>query len=199
MTLLVGLGNPGARYADTRHNVGWRVVELLARRWRARPEPGSPTYRAWSAERPAGPQARPVHLLVPLTFMNLSGAAIADWREAHGLEADDLLVVADDVYLPFGALRLRREGSSGGHRGLESIEAALGHREYARLRIGVGAAEDSGALREHVLEGFDADEAAVIDEVLERAADAAECWVREGPTAAMNRFNRRARKEDSTT
>lgn len=199
MALVIGLGNPGTRYARTRHNVGWRVVEILARRWKAEPEAAPPSARAWGADPAAGPGARRVHLLVPLTFMNLSGAALADWRGAHGLEADELLVVTDDVYLPLGTLRLRREGSSGGHRGLESIEAAIGHREYARLRIGVGPAESSGELREHVLEEFDTDEAGVIDEVLERAADAVECWVREGPTVAMNRFNRRARKEDSTT
>ncbi|HEY6866492.1 MAG TPA: aminoacyl-tRNA hydrolase [Candidatus Eisenbacteria bacterium] len=199
MALVIGLGNPGSRYARTRHNVGWRVVEILARRWKADPEEGPASVRAWRADRVADPPSRPVHLLLPQTFMNLSGETVADWRAEHDLEADDLLVVSDDVYLPLGTLRLRREGSSGGHRGLESIEAALGHRGYARLRVGVGAAGSSGELREHVLEEFDAEEAAVIDEVLERAADAVECWVREGPTAAMNRFNRRTPKEDSTT
>ena len=194
MALVVGLGNPGAPFARTRHNVGWRVVELLVRRWRARPEPWLPRYRAWSAEL----GSRAVQLLTPLTFMNLSGAALAAWRERHGLESGDLLVVADDVYLPFGSLRLRRSGSSGGHRGLESIEAELGGREYARLRIGVGAAQHSAALREHVLKEFEQEDEAAVDQVLELAAAAVECWVREGATAAMNRFNRRVPKEDST-
>jgi PTH1 family peptidyl-tRNA hydrolase len=196
VALVVGLGNPGARYARTRHNVGWRVIEILARRWRARPEAGTPAYRAWRATLEAGAGAITVHLLEPLTFMNLSGAALAEWREQHG--ADELLVVTDDVYLPLGTLRLRVEGSSGGHRGLESIEGMLGRRDYARLRIGVNAAASSDALREHVLEEFEADEEALVEETLERAADAVECWVREGATTAMNRFNRRAPKEDST-
>ena len=111
MALVVGLGNPGARYARTRHNVGWRVIEILARRWRARPETGTPAYRAWRATLESGAGARTVHLLEPLTFMNLSGTALAEWQEQHG--ADELLVVADDVYLPLGTLRLRVEGSSG--------------------------------------------------------------------------------------
>jgi len=198
VALVVGLGNPGAHYARTRHNVGWRVVEILARRWKARPDPGAPSYRAWSADPGSGLDPKPVHLLTPLTFMNLSGTALADWKERHGLEFGDLLVVADDVYLPFGALRLRLEGTSGGHRGLESIEAGLGTRRYARLRLGVGAAERSDVLREHVLEEFEREEEAAVDDVLELAADAVECWLREGATAAMNRFNRRVPKEDST-
>jgi len=194
VALVVGLGNPGSRHALTRHNVGWRVVEILARRWKARPDTGTAAYRAWSAEVSSGA----VQLLTPLTFMNLSGEALAEWRERHGFETVDLLVVTDDVYLPFGTLRFRLEGSSGGHRGLESIEAALGTRDYARLRIGVGAALDSASLREHVLEEFEEADEAAVDEILELAADAVECWVREGATTAMNRFNRKVRKEDST-
>lgn len=194
MALVVGLGNPGAPFARTRHNVGWRVVEILVRRWHARPDERSPLYRAWGAGRNTGT----VHLLTPLTFMNLSGTALTAWSGRHGLENAELLVVADDVYLPFGSLRLRRSGSSGGHRGLESVEAALGGRDYARLRIGVGAAEQSGALREHVLKEFEAEDEAAVDEVLELAADAVESWADEGATAAMNRFNRRAPREDST-
>jgi PTH1 family peptidyl-tRNA hydrolase len=108
---------------------------------------------------------------------------------------EDLLVVSDDVYLPLGVLRLRSRGSSGGHRGLESVEGALGTREFARLRIGVGAAESSAHMREHVLEEFSADEQPVVDEAVLRAADAVECWVAEGMRRAMNRFNRRAGKE----
>jgi PTH1 family peptidyl-tRNA hydrolase len=194
VALVLGLGNPGAPFARTRHNVGWRVVEILVRRWHARPDERSPLYHAWTAGRGGGT----VHLLTPLTFMNLSGAALTAWTERHGLEPGELLVVADDVYLPFGSLRLRRSGSSGGHRGLESVEAALGGREYARLRVGVGAAEHAGALREHVLREFEAEDEGAVDEVLERAADAVQAWAEEGATAAMNRFNRRAPKEDST-
>jgi PTH1 family peptidyl-tRNA hydrolase len=106
-----------------------------------------------------------------------------------------MLVVVDDIYLPVGRLRLRASGSSGGHRGIESLEQVVGT-GFARLRIGVGAAADPAGLREHVLDEFEVEEETVVDEALERAADAVECWVAEGPLAAMNRFNRRIRKEE---
>ena len=192
MALVLGLGNPGARYARTRHNAGWRVLERLVGRWGAAPAGEHDTWRAWHAER----EGRPVDLVVPLTFMNLSGSALEAWRERHGLEPADLLVVVDDVYLPVGMLRLRATGSSGGHRGLESIEQVLGP-GFARLRIGVGAAEDAAAWREHVLDECGGDEDAAVDEALERAADAVECWVADGLIAAMNRFNRRIGREES--
>jgi PTH1 family peptidyl-tRNA hydrolase len=190
VALVLGLGNPGARYARTRHNVGWRVLERLVGRWVARPAGGHDTWRAWRAER----SGRAVDLVVPLTYMNASGAALESWRERHGLEPGELLVVVDDVYLPVGSLRMRVAGSSGGHRGLESLEAVVG-REFARLRVGVGAA-DAAELREHVLDEFDEDEKTVVDEAIERAADAVECWLDEGALAAMNRFNRRTRMEE---
>jgi len=192
--LVLGLGNPGRRYARTRHNVGWRVVESLAGRWRAAPGEATEAYRSWRAEA----RGREVDLLVPLTFMNRSGAALEAWRERHGLEKDGLLVLVDDVYLPVGALRLRGLGSSGGHQGLESIEGTLGTREYARLRIGVGASE-SARLEEHVLEEPPRDEEETLAEALARAADAVECWIGEGLLVAMNRFNRKARKEVEET
>jgi peptidyl-tRNA hydrolase, PTH1 family len=192
VALVLGLGNPGPRYARTRHNVGWRVLERLVGRWDARPAGSHDTWRAWCAER-AG---RAVDLVVPLTYMNASGAVLEAWRERHGLDPAELLVVVDDVYLPVGSLRMRVAGSSGGHRGLESLEAVVG-REFSRLRIGVGAAGDAAGLREHVLDEFAEDERTVVDEAIERAADAAECWLDEGALAAMNRFNRRIRMEES--
>lgn len=193
MAVVFGLGNPGPRYAETRHNVGWQVVETLAGRWRARRQPDADTYRWWSAE-PAG---RAVALVEPLTFMNASGDAVAEWRERHGLATEALLVVLDDVYLPLGTLRLRSGGSSGGHRGLASVEAALGTREVARLRVGVGAAASSGELREHVLDTFAPEEREAAQAAIGQAADAVECWLGDGIVAAMNRFNRRAPKEVS--
>ena len=192
MPLVLGLGNPGARYARTRHNAGWRVVEILAERWRAAPAEGAATYRAWRAERPGGA----VDLLQPLTYMNLSGEALAAWRDRHELDPEALLVVSDDVYLPIGTIRIRAGGSSGGHRGLESLEATLGHREFARLRIGVGAI-DSARLREHVLDEPDEEESEAYEASLVTAAEAAECWVDSGLLVAMNRYNRRVRKEVS--
>jgi PTH1 family peptidyl-tRNA hydrolase len=191
VAVVFGLGNPGPRYHATRHNVGFRVVDVLVRRSGAVPAPATPEYRAWRGVL-AG---RGVDLVQPSTFMNRSGEALAAWRERHGLESESLLVVADDVYLPFGVLRLRARGSSGGHRGLESIESALGTGDYPRLRVGVGAAEDAAALREHVLETLDDDEAAQALEAEARAADAVECWIERGLLDAMNRFNRRTTKE----
>ncbi len=190
MPLLVGLGNPGALYARTRHNMGWRVLDALDARWRAGAGETTTRYRS----RHGTPGGREVDLMWPLTFMNLTGEALEDWRERHALEPAELLVVSDDVYLPLGVLRMRPGGSSGGHRGLESIEASLASREFARLRLGVGHAA-APELREHVLESFAEDEEAIVTEVTTRAAEAAECWVLEGVTAAMNRFNRKADQE----
>lgn len=188
--LVVGLGNPGARYARTRHNVGWRVLATLEQRWKAAPGEGTELYRTRRAE-VAG---RGVELMWPLTYMNESGQAVAEWLARHPMQESEVLVVSDDVYLPTGTLRFRPQGSSGGHRGLESIEATLATRAFARLRIGVGHAA-AAELREHVLEGFDSEEEAVMEETIPRAADAVECWVSDGIETAMNRFNRKLDKE----
>lgn len=188
--LVVGLGNPGARYERTRHNVGWRVLAALEARWRCEPAESAPLYRTRRAE----VADRAVHLMWPLTYMNESGEALATWLAMHPSGESEVLVVSDDVYLPVGTLRFRPQGSSGGHRGLESIEQSLASRAFARLRIGVGQVDAAG-LREHVLEGFEPEEEAVMTEIVPRAAEAVECWVRDGIGAAMNRFNRRADKE----
>ena len=192
MPLVLGLGNPGRGYARTRHNVGWRVVERLVDRMAARPGASAVEYRAWRAT----VAEKEVDLVVPLTFMNRTGEALESWRGRHELSPGDLLAIADDVYLPAGMLRIRSHGSSGGHRGLESIEAVLGTREYARLRIGVGHA-DAAELRGHVLEAPAADEEELIDRALGQAADAVDSWICEGLIATMNRFNRKGRKEAS--
>jgi PTH1 family peptidyl-tRNA hydrolase len=188
--LVVGLGNPGARYARTRHNVGWWVLERLISRFRARVDPGTPSYRSWRCD-VAG---RDVTILAPLAFMNLSGEAIDAWRAEHQLEPESMLVICDDVYLPVGELRVRPQGSSGGHRGLQSIERALASLEFPRLRIGVGAVA-SGELREYVLDEPMDEERERLEQECDRAADAVECWLGEGILATMNRFNRRVRRE----
>jgi PTH1 family peptidyl-tRNA hydrolase len=189
--VVLGLGNPGARYERTRHNVGARVVEALVERWQARPADSAPEYRAWEAS----PGGRAAALLRTRVYMNESGRALAAWGARHPFDAAELLVVADDVYLPVGVLRLRPGGGSGGHRGLESVGETLGTREFARLRVGVGAAP-SEVLRDHVLEEFGAGEETEAAAAVIEAADAVECWIGEGMLAAMNRFNRRVRKED---
>ncbi|MGH3054548.1 MAG: aminoacyl-tRNA hydrolase, partial [Gaiellaceae bacterium] len=181
---------PGERNARTRHNVGWRVLAALEQRWRCESAERTELYTTRRAE----VADRNVVLMWPLTYMNESGQALVTWLEHNPTEESEVLVVSDDVYLPTGTIRFRPQGSSGGHRGLESIEASLATRGFARLRIGVG--ETQGAeLREHVLEGFEPDEEAVMEEVIPRAAEAVECWVIDGIGAAMNRFNRRANKE----
>ena len=186
MHLVVGLGNPGDRYVATRHNVAWHVLDTLAARHGAREAGRDTTWRA----REASIAGQPVVLLQPLTYMNLSGEALGAWREQRGQE-QELLVVSDDVYLPLGHVRVRTSGSSGGHRGLESIEAAVGGRDYARLRVGVGAAGSSAELKEHVLDEFAPEELPALAEAIRLAADVVECWVAEGAPSAMNRFNRR--------
>jgi PTH1 family peptidyl-tRNA hydrolase len=130
-----------------------------------------------------------VALLEPLTFMNLSGEALGAWTGGRPLDPAELLVVCDDVYLPVGRLRLRAAGSDGGHRGLRSVEEAVGTRGYARLRVGVGAAVSSAELKERVLAPPAPDEEELFEASLRRAAEAVECWLMEGVAVAMNRFN----------
>ena len=189
MALILCLGNPGERYARTRHNAGWQVLDALRRRLDARDGAHDPAYREWVAT----VRERDVALVQPLTFMNLSGAALAAWRERHPDDAD-LLVVTDDTYLPVGFLRIRGRGSSGGHRGLESVEQALGSVDYPRLRVGVGAVSSS-ELKQYVLDVPAAGEAGAMEEAIRVAADAVECWLEEGILAAMNRFNRKVPRE----
>ncbi|HUU10544.1 MAG TPA: aminoacyl-tRNA hydrolase [Phycisphaerae bacterium] len=186
MKLILGLGNPGKRYADTRHNVGWRVAELLVRRAGA---------TAWKEKFEAAvaeirPHGRRVVLARPLTFMNESGRAVRPLMDFWKLQADDLLVVLDDMALETGRVRLRAEGSDGGHNGLASIIAHLGHEAFARLRVGIGPAPAVEAHADFVLSPFTAQEQPAIEEAIAQAADAAECWIAEGTEAAMNRFNR---------
>ncbi len=189
MALVLCLGNPGERYARTRHNVGWQVLDALRTRLDAREGAREQEYREWVA----GVGEKRVALVQPLTFMNLSGAALTAWRERNP-DDGELLVVADDIYLPVGWLRIRRSGSSGGHRGLESIEQALASASYARLRVGVGAVKSEG-LKQYVLEEPAAAEAGAIEEAIRVAADAVQCWLEEGILAAMNRFNRKVPRE----
>lgn len=193
MRLVVGLGNPGARYARTRHNVAWLVFDALVARHAGTAGETGATYRT----RRIATGGTEMVLLAPQTFMNASGEALSEWEARHGTDRAATLVVADDVYLPLGTIRLRAEGSSGGHRGLESIEQAVGSREYARLRVGVGAAESGAGLREHVLDEFAPEEAPALEEAIRLAADAVECWAGQGLLAAMNLFNRRVRREES--
>ena len=192
MKLVVGLGNPGPRYADTRHNAGVRVLERFARDHRLALDArrfGSRFGRGRLAGE--GPPLE-VALLAPETFMNRSGAAVAEAIGALELAdvAGDLLVVLDDVDLPFGRLRLRAAGGAGGHRGLGDVIEALARRDFARLRFGVGRPPADQDTSDHVLEPFTAAELAVLPDHVSRAARALEAALRLGVAAAMNEFNR---------
>ena len=190
MKLIVGLGNPGMRYADTRHNAGWRVTELLASRsgagpWREKLQAAVAVAR-WSDEN--------VVLARPLVFMNNSGQSVWQLVDFWQVAPGDLLVVSDDLAIDVGRIRLRSEGSAGGHNGLASVIAHLGHDQFARLRVGIGPGPAPERQADFVLSEFTTQERPIVAEAMERAADAAECWITEGLQEAMNRFNRA--KED---
>jgi PTH1 family peptidyl-tRNA hydrolase len=186
MKVICGLGNPGERYLLTRHNIGFRVVDLLADRWGLT---GSGRAREGAARlevtRPE-PIGR-VLLVKPLRFMNQSGAALkAAIRQTDADPATDLLVICDDIDLPLGKVRLRRSGSAGGHNGLRDIIAALGSDEFNRLRVGIGR---GGEPVDHVLATFKPGERELAAEAIATAADAAEQWLRDGIEATMSAFN----------
>jgi PTH1 family peptidyl-tRNA hydrolase len=186
--LIVGLGNPGAKYRGTRHNVGFAVVDELAHRGAVDFEsaPTDALIAKW--------RARDTLITKPLTFMNHSGQAVGELIRYFKIDVADLLIVVDEVHLPLGKLRARARGSAGGHNGLKSIVAHLGE-EFSRLRVGVGRGPegpDGNARRDladHVLARFDADEAAEAARMTRRAADAAETFITSGIAAVMNVFN----------
>ncbi|HEX6938439.1 MAG TPA: aminoacyl-tRNA hydrolase [Longimicrobiales bacterium] len=187
MKVVCGLGNPGAEYEATRHNVGWWLVDRLAEAWRL--GPFRREGRARIASGRFGDEV--VRLVKPLTYMNRSGAAVAPLRTVPDFDvARDLLVVVDDVALDPGRIRLRARGSAGGHNGLRSIEAALRTREYARLRIGVGAPPAGAELADWVLDRPTREEEERILALMPDLTEAVRVWIEEGIEAAMNRFNR---------
>lgn len=182
--VIVGLGNPGPEYSGTRHNVGFMVVDRLASRHRIAVKSNQHGARVGQGE--IG--GEPVALVKPLTYMNLSGRAVAPLLNRHSLPPDHLIVVYDDADLPIGKLRIRARGSAGGHGGLKSIIASIGSPEFARVRIGIGRSS-GGDLVDHVLGGFKGSERELIDGAIDRAADAVESALTQGIEAAMNRFN----------
>jgi peptidyl-tRNA hydrolase, PTH1 family len=186
MFLMVGLGNPGGEYAKTRHNAGFLLVEKLAGRWKTN----------WTLEKKfnariarAEPDGRRVLLCEPQTFMNSSGESVGPLVGFYRLSPKQLLVAVDDADLPFGEIRLRPGGSSGGHHGLESIEQHLGTREFARLRIGIGRKDGAREITDYVLGRFSAAETELAEKVLTAAADQAEMWLKGGIQKAMSQFN----------
>jgi PTH1 family peptidyl-tRNA hydrolase len=190
--LVVGLGNPGAQYQDTRHNIGFQVIDELARRrdpvqWREQ-------HQALVAKVRMGEDA--VLVAKPLTFMNLSGDAVGALAGFYKVAVPDTLIVLDEAALPLGRLRAGRNGSDGGHNGLKSVIARFGTREVPRLRIGVGRGDPRGDLANHVLGRFAPDERDEVTAAVLRAADASELFVAEGIERVMNAFNAANDKQD---
>ena len=192
--LVVGLGNPGTEYAGTRHNAGFEVIDLLLKKFSGRME----EVHGCSSHYWKGNYAGSLLLLQkPETFMNLSGNAVAPLLAKHGLGAENLLVISDDVSLPLGKLRVRTKGSAGGHNGLSDIEAALGTQAYCRLRVGVGSNFSRGHQIDYVLGKFDGDDAARMDEAVKQAAELVRCFATQGPDRAMNMFNKKGNAHES--
>jgi peptidyl-tRNA hydrolase, PTH1 family len=189
MKVILGLGNPGKEYANTRHNVGWWVLDHLADVWRL--DGWRKDGEALTSSGSVG--AIKVRLVKPQTFMNLSGAVLKPWlRRPFWAAATDLLVISDEVQLPVGTYRFRARGSAGGHNGLKSIEQALGSQEYARLRIGVGPSDPQrrvGDLADFVLGEFGKQEAADTRALLPTFDTALQQWAKEGIGPVMNAFN----------
>jgi PTH1 family peptidyl-tRNA hydrolase len=184
--LIVGLGNPGAEYAQTRHNAGFLLVEKLAAKWKC----------DWTNERKFNARiarsernGRKVFLCAPQTFMNLSGEAVGALAKFYQLPLKQILVAVDDADLPLGEIRLRASGSSGGHHGLESIEQHLSSCEFARLRIGIGRRDGAREITNYVLGKFDASENELLKKVLDRSSNQVETWLEAGIEKAMNQFN----------
>jgi PTH1 family peptidyl-tRNA hydrolase len=187
MRLIVGLGNPGKEYRETRHNVGFMVADEIAKRhglslaMAPSQVPDSFIAKKFGAD--------PFLIGKPLTFMNRSGDAVAAIAHYYDIVPADLLVVVDEVALPFGRLRARARGSAGGHNGLKSVIERLGTTEFPRLRLGVGRGDTRRDLADHVLSTFEADEQSALGEFITRAADAAEMFAAEGIEKVMNVYN----------
>ena len=193
MKIIAGLGNIGKEYDKTRHNIGFMVADELARRWNLE---GS-----WRTDRNAlfveyrAPEK--VFLLKPTTYMNLSGNAVGPWAHFYNIAPEDVAVVHDDMDLPLGTIRIRKNGSSGGHNGIKSIISCLGTDGFPRFRLGIGhPAREQEAVISHVLQRFAGDDRQLIDEAVKKMADALELWLQEGGDLAkvMQQFNTKPAK-----
>lgn len=186
MKVIVGLGNPGPRYEKTRHNAGFMAVDELARRWSVAVDSFDKRTESLLGETQRRDDR--VFLLKPMTYMNLSGRSVAAFVRFYKIGPADVLVLFDDMDLPVGKIRVRANGSAGGQKGMADIIRHLGTDAIARVRIGIGRA-NGGFTTEHVLSKFDARDRDDVDDAITRAADAAECWLSDGTTAAMNQYN----------
>jgi PTH1 family peptidyl-tRNA hydrolase len=185
MKLIIGLGNPGPRYAQTRHNAGFRVLEEAASDWKVKW--GKPSDAIQIGR--GAVSGEEVILAKPQLYMNRSGEAVAPWMEKEGIQPADLVVVVDDLDLPLGRIRLRKQGGSGGHRGMESLIRELGTERFLRLRIGIGRPTGEEAAESYVLSPFTHHEEESLKQALHESVSALTCLITEGLDTAMNRFN----------
>ena len=184
--LIVGLGNIGSEYASTRHNIGFRVIEDLLERWEVSPQLDKHGYTATGKHR-----GRQILTLLPTTYMNLSGKAVRFHLQKHNIPLDRLLVVTDDIALPFGTLRMKGKGSDGGHNGLKHIQEMLGTTQYPRLKFGVGNDFHKGAQADYVLSPFKEEEEEALPELIKKSADGILSFVSIGLERTMNSFNQK--------
>ncbi|MEE9295423.1 MAG: aminoacyl-tRNA hydrolase [Phycisphaerae bacterium] len=189
MKLIVGLGNPGPKYAGTRHNVGFAVIDLLADRWKI--DMSREKFHAWYGDGVVADER--VVLMKPTTLMNRSGDAVLSAGRFYQVEKQDLMVIMDDWALPLGHIRVRSSGSAGSHNGLENVIDRIGFSDFPRLRLGIG--EPLGNPVSYVLTKFTRQESEAVQPALNIAAEAVACWVEQGTAAAMNRFNRKSEQQ----
>lgn len=188
MKLIVGLGNPGDKYALTRHNIGFLVLEEFAGQNNIRFK-SNKRFKALTGEGGVGKET--IVLAMPQTFMNLSGHSVCSMANWLKINLSDILLIVDDIALEFGALRIRPKGSSGGHKGLGSTIDVLGTNEFSRMRIGIMGRKAIKDCSKYVLSMFTKKERALLPDILKRSSEACECWARQGVGAAMNRYNRK--------
>lgn len=191
MKLIVGLGNPGKRYEATRHNIGFVVVSALADRWKIKLN--SKVFKSFIGKGKFFKEE--IIMALPQCYMNNSGEAVAPLLSRKKVKLKDLLVICDDVNLSLGIMRIRAKGSSGGHKGLESIIGSLGTGEFSRLRIGIGEKGLKGNLSDYVLLPFDKNEKQILGEVVNSAVSCCEIWIREDTERAAHYFNVKNRKD----
>ncbi|MGB2599996.1 MAG: aminoacyl-tRNA hydrolase [Candidatus Omnitrophota bacterium] len=184
MKIVVGLGNPGFKYRNTRHNIGFRILDLLAKKYRLGIKKKA-FQGIYGVGRVAGREAM---LFKPMTYMNLSGEAVHAVCSSHLEDKEDILVVTDDADLPFGSIRFRKQGSSGGHNGLQSIIERMGP-DFARLRVGIRSTERVEDMAAYVLSPFPRKIRPELDNILENAADCIETWLEKGAKEAISRYN----------
>ena len=186
MKLIAGLGNPGPRYKNTRHNIGFRVTDKIVSKYNGTLKK---KFLKKANQANISISGENVLILQPLSYMNLSGGSILRFQKKLRLDLQDLLIVCDDINLPIGKIRIRPAGSPGGHNGLASIIDSLGSEKFPRLRIGIKTDKSVEDLSEYVLSGFNSEQAQIMKQVLDKAVSACESWITDGTEATMNRFN----------